>query len=98
MTPDTLGKRILMCRLGVWLFQSSGKRMTQSDVADSVSDVLANRGINTHRFTKVTVSRWESGKTEPSLATISAIAEVFGCNQNWLAFGEDNNHPMQTIL
>ena len=97
MSNDTLGNRILLCRLGLWLYQSSGKRMTQSDVADAVTDVLVKRGIDTYRFTKVSVSRWESGKTEPSLATISAIAEVFGCNRSWLAFGLDSNDYSQAI-
>jgi transcriptional regulator with XRE-family HTH domain len=95
MTDDLLGDRILMCRLGLWQYQSSAKRMTQSDLAQAVSLVLAKRGINTHRFTKVSVSRWESGKTEPSLATISAIAEVCGCNRSLLAFGLDSNDPTQ---
>jgi transcriptional regulator with XRE-family HTH domain len=85
---STLSGRILLCRLALGRGDGSAVRTTQADLAEAVTRVLAHRGFDFPPFSKVTVSRWESGKTEPSLATISAIAEVFGCDPGWLAFGE----------
>lgn len=39
-------------------------------------------------FSQETVVRWEIGRTEPSLATIGAIAELTGADRAWIAFGD----------
>ena len=90
---STLCGRILLCRLALGRTEGPAGRTTQADLAEAVTRVLAERGFDFPPFSKVTVSRWESGKTEPSLATISAIAEVFGCDPGWLAFGAGEGRP-----
>lgn len=90
-TPVSLGDRILSCRLLLGIAGASVGRTTQTDLALAVTGVLAGRQRDVTPLSKVTVSRWESGKTEPCLATISAIAEVFGCEASWLAFGTGTN-------
>lgn len=90
---SSLSGRILLCRLALGRTEGPPGRTTQADLAEAVTKVLADRGFDFPPFSKVTVSRWESGKTEPSLATISAIAEVFGCDPSWLAFGAGEGRP-----
>jgi transcriptional regulator with XRE-family HTH domain len=87
--PDesTLGGRILLCRLALRRKGDVTGKTTQSDLAEAVNQTLQEQGFDFPPFTKVTVSRWESGKTEPSLASIAGIAAVFGCDAGWLAFG-----------
>ena len=85
---STLGGRILLCRLALGQSANPAGKMTQADLAAAVTGRLGDRGFDFPPFSKVTVSRWESGKTEPSLAALAAIAEVFGCDPAWLAFGE----------
>jgi transcriptional regulator with XRE-family HTH domain len=87
LDDTTLGGRIFLCRLALGLVGVGAGRTTQSDLADSVNKVLLDQGFNFPAFSKVTVSRWEAGKTEPSLATIAALAAVFRCDPGWLAFG-----------
>jgi transcriptional regulator with XRE-family HTH domain len=85
---STLGGRILLCRLALGQNANPAGKMTQANLAEAVTGRLSDRGFDFPPFSKVTVSRWESGKTEPSLAALAAIAEVFGCDPAWLAFGE----------
>jgi transcriptional regulator with XRE-family HTH domain len=87
MGESTLGGRILLCRLALGQTADHAGKMTQADLAEAVTRRLRDRGFDFPPFSKVTVSRWESGKTEPSLAALAAIAEVFGCDPAWLAFG-----------
>jgi transcriptional regulator with XRE-family HTH domain len=90
-TPVSLGDRILSCRLLLGIAGASVGRTTQTDLALAVTDALQGMKSDAPPLSKVTISRWELGKTEPCLATISAIAEVFGCEASWLAFGTGTN-------
>ena len=83
----TFGDRLLLCRLSLGVAGATAGRTTQTDVAQALTQRLAEKGIANRRLSKVMVSRWESGKTEPSLAMIATIAEVFNCDLGWLAFG-----------
>jgi len=89
--PVSVGDRILSCRLLLGIAGASIGRTTQSDLALAVTDALQSRKSDAPPLSKVTISRWELGKAEPSLDTIRALARVFGCEAGWLAFGEGTN-------
>jgi transcriptional regulator with XRE-family HTH domain len=80
-TEDTLGDRILLARL-----QASarrGEKMSQEALGSLVAQALGRDQTTT----AATVSRWESGDTVPSIATVGAIAKVCGVDPGWLAYG-----------
>ena len=66
-------KRLLQARLDAGARR--GKILTQTAVADAM-------GVS-----QVSVGRWESGETEPDLATIAKLAKVLGVDPRDLAFG-----------
>lgn len=66
-------KRLLQARLDAGARR--GKMLTQTEIADKL-------GVS-----QVTVGRWESGETEPDLATIAKLAKLFHQDPGDLAFG-----------
>lgn len=48
------------------------KNMTQGELAEAI------------HVKQVTISSWETGRTEPSMGDISNLAEVLGCTQDTL--------------
>lgn len=61
-------------------------KIGQDEVGRLVGEKLGDEPI-----TAATVSRWGSGKQEPDLRTIEAIADVLDCDPGWLAFGEKSS-------
>lgn len=52
-----------------------GSIITQTEIAEAM------------KVSQVTVGRWESGESEPDLATIKKLAKVLGADPRDLAFG-----------
>lgn len=82
-----IGYRIADCRA---LVQVRTKvRTSQRDFGALVARKL---GLP-KALSKMTVSRWESGTSEPGLTTLSCIAELAGVDPGWLAFGKQSEAP-----
>lgn len=84
----SLGRRIADCR--ALLQVRTNVRTSQRDFG-----VLVARKLGLPKaLTKMTVSRWESGTSEPGLTTLSCIAELTGVDPGWLAFGKQSRAPV----
>jgi transcriptional regulator with XRE-family HTH domain len=60
-----------------------GRKIEQSEVAKLVGKELGRESL-----TQGAVSHWLSGRNEPDLATIAAIAKALDVDPGWLAFGQ----------
>ena len=62
------------------------KKLSQQELADKlfVSDK--------------TISSWEANRTEPSLAFVAKMSEVFDCNISYLVYGEIERNDIETEI
>jgi transcriptional regulator with XRE-family HTH domain len=86
-TEMTLGERILLARFEASALRS--EKLSQERLGVLVSRELSKGAP----VTAATVSRWESGDTVPSIATLAAVARVCGVDPGWLAFGAESAAP-----
>ncbi len=86
MSTD-LGNRIALARI-IWRVR------TQSPLNQMwMGEIVARRLGRTKPFSKMTVSHWESGASEPDTAALAAIARLAGVDPGWLAFGAASSAP-----
>ncbi|MDY6368089.1 MAG: helix-turn-helix domain-containing protein, partial [Clostridia bacterium] len=64
----------------------SDKMLTQKELADKL------------HVTAQAVSRWENGEVEPSVGTISALAEIFGVTTDEIIGGPDKKPEKETVI
>lgn len=83
----SLGERILLARFEASALRS--EKLSQERLGVLVSRELSKGAP----VTAATVSRWESGDTVPSVATVAAVARVCGVDPGWLAFGAECAAP-----
>ena len=63
-----------------------GKGLTQKELADKL------------HVTAQAVSRWENGEVEPSVGTISSMAEIFGVTTDEVIGGPDKKPEKETVV
>ncbi len=82
-----LGNRIALSRI-IWRVR------TRSPLNQRLMGVLVAKQLGRAKdFSKMTVSHWESGTSEPDSATLAAIATLAGVDPGWLAFGDASSAP-----
>ena len=70
----TFGARLRQARR--LMSARTGLDVRQGEIADALE------------VTQTAVSNWEADRTEPSFATVAALAKFLGVDAGWLAFGE----------
>ena len=87
MEAESFNDRYRLCRKHLELVEG-GIEIRNLDMASRVaSEIGGNASVSTS-----TTSRWR-GTTVPDLATVGAIARVFGVNAGWLAYGKSGGPP-----
>lgn len=77
-SKKAFGQRLVRARLEFGARQRTPRTVTQTEIAQAMG------------VTKMTVSNWESGQSEPGdLGTLTKLAFVLGVRPAWLAFGEE---------
>ena len=88
------GERLLTIRLQWQVIHR--RRLTDAEIAREV----ANRTSREKPHTATSVGRWFQG-TQPDNFAIAALADYFGVDPGWLAFGDDSDaslpHALQEI-
>jgi transcriptional regulator with XRE-family HTH domain len=80
---STIGGRIAQARFR--LAAKRGRTVTQAWLAERA-------GVS-----GPTVSQWESGVTEPSLASLRKIAAALGVSPGYLAFGDESDRVPEPV-
>lgn len=91
--------RIALCRLMLGPQDAPEERLSQQGLADMLSKRLEPKEGRTG-LSKMMISRWERGEISPSLEALAAIADVYGVDPAWLAFGDGNNRlsPLPSVI
>ncbi|MDA1081986.1 MAG: helix-turn-helix domain-containing protein [Gemmatimonadetes bacterium] len=92
MSTD-LGNRIALTRI-IWRVR------TRSPLNQKWMGIIVARQLGRAKpFSKMTVSHWEAGSSEPDTATLATIAKLAGVDPGWLAFGaaSSGQDPFQAM-
>lgn len=84
---EAFGRRVVSARGA--LVERGGVRVTQAVIAARVASWLGQEDPGKEN----TISQWETGRAMPDCLTMVALADVFGVDPGYLAFGELSDAP-----
>ena len=68
-----------------------GNRLRAARIAAGVSQAAVGMSLDPVKY-RSSITRYEGGQDEPSLATIEQLAAALGVTPCWLAFGCEETH------